>query len=65
MTTVQNIGRIIRCHRENREYTPKITVERSGELIEPGGPVPKSSNVFSVAAVFDMNLGELNYCVST
>lgn len=69
MVTTHNFGRIVRNHRENKRITLEKAAERCGmsvkgyELIELGDSDPKLSSVLNIAAVFDMDLGELSICV--
>ncbi len=65
----QHYGRKIRQHRENRGWTIRYTAElcnmsdKGYELIELGDSDPKLSHVLMIAAIFDMDLGELNSCI--
>lgn len=69
MVTTHNFGRIVRNHRENKRITLEKAAEKCGmsvkgyELIELGDSDPKLSNVLNIAAIFNMDLGELNVCV--
>lgn len=69
MDLVRDYGRIVREHRENRKLTIEQAAEKCGmsdkgfELIELGNSDPKLSNVLNIAAVFGMDLGDLNVCI--
>jgi len=64
----RHFGRIVRDKRERK----RLTVERAAELaglsetgltmIELGDSNPKLSSIVSIAAVLDIDLGELNPC---
>lgn len=69
MDFVRDYGRIVREHREKRKLTIEQAAEKCGmsdkgfELIELGNSNPKLSNILNIAAVFDMDLGDLNVCI--
>lgn len=69
MDFVRDYGRLVREHRENMKLTIEQAAEKCGmsdkgfELIELGNSDPKLSNVLNIAAVFDMDLGDLNACI--
>lgn len=64
----QHVGRIIRDKRERKRLTIAQAAELAGlseiglELIELGDSAPKFSSVIKIAAVLDIDLGDLNSC---
>lgn len=66
----QHFGRIVRNKRERLGLTIGEAAERCGmsarglELIELGDSDPKLSSVLRIAAVLDINLGEIEPCTS-
>lgn len=64
----QHLGRIIRDKRERKKLTVAKAAELAGisemclEFIELGDSNPKFSSIVKIAAVLDMDLGDLNSC---
>jgi len=69
MSNTQHFGRIVREHREKRGLSLKTVAELCGiserglEQIELGDTNPKLSNVLSIAATLEIDIGELNSCI--
>jgi len=67
----QHVGRIIREKRERKRLTVARAAELAGlsetglTLIELGDTNPMFSSVVSIAAVLDIDLGDLNSCKPT
>ena len=69
MSNTQHFGRIVRERREKKKLSLKKVSELCGmgerglEQIELGDTNPKLSNVLNIAAVLDIDMGELNSCI--
>lgn len=67
--TTQHFGRIVRERRERLGKTISETAENCGlstrglELIELGDSDPKLSSVLRIAAVLNIDLGDINSCI--
>ena len=67
MSNTQHFGRIVRERREKKKLSLKKVSELCGmgerglEQIEDTNP--KLSNVLNIAAVLDIDMGELNSCI--
>ncbi len=66
--TTRQFGRIIRDKRERLKLTVAHTAELAGlsetglTLIEMGDTNPKLSSILCLAAVLDINLGDIDAC---
>jgi len=71
MSNTKHFGRMLREQRNHNGWTLEKTAElcnmsyKGYEEIELGDSDPKLSTVLSIAAAFDLDLGELNSCVPT
>ena len=69
MSETTKYGQIIRNKREQRKLSLRKAADLSNlsekciERIELGDSDPKLSNVLKLAAVYEMDLGELNSCI--
>ena len=69
MSNTQHFDRIVRERREKKKLSLKKVSELCGmgerglEQIELGDTNPKLSNVLNIAAVLDIDMGELNSCI--
>lgn len=70
MSGTTYFGKIIRGERERRKLSLRKAAdlinlsEKCIERIELGDSDPKLSNVLKIAAVYEMDLGELNSCIN-
>ena len=66
--STRNFGRLVREKRERKHLTIARTAELAGltpeglSHIELGDSVPKLSSVLSIAAVLDIDLGDIEEC---
>lgn len=69
MADTKHFGRKVRERRESKGWSIKYVAElcdicdKCLEQIELGDTDPKLSNVLKIAAVLEMDLGELNSCI--
>lgn len=69
MSNTRHFGRIVRAHREREGMSLRRAAdlcdmsEKGIELIELGDSDPKLSSVLKIAAVYNIDLGELNSCI--
>ena len=69
MADTRHFGRKVRVIRESKGWSIKYVAgqcnicDKCLEQIELGDTDPKLSNILKIAAVLDMDLGELNSCI--